>query len=553
MKLKNLTQDESIGDLNSDDFSSKYHYKDIHIIFSEGLLEEPIYDFIKKIPPEINIVLWSVTIKTNNFLFTKLLKMISIIEKINFLSLEKLYSIKAKNTMIRECAIEDFPRKFLNTYSSNSLKLFLVNPDLLNIDVINSGGNYIATNINPKTLSIFSLKSTLDKNDYKELNIISSVAERSLITMKHGLTSLFLLNKFKIEYAILDNFYSFLLMDKEVFDSQTRNTLTAFQDSNNLTFLSLARYFLNTIILKVKGRIKSNLESSFNIDSLSESWSVGCLDNETGKTFTLPGFFNYHLADPFIFEHKGISYCFVEKFDFKSNGEIHVYDLDSRKYLGLALKEVFHLSFPFIFTHNNNIYMLPETSANNDIRLYEAKNFPFEWSLISVLKSNIRAADSLIFQNENKWFLVTSIPSSIVDNDFHSLKIFTSDNLFGPFEGENSMQNIFNDSVVGRSAGYFKKLNSHFRVSQYYGYDCYGKSAQINKINTITENSYIEEESMLETVGSLKKCANELAVGFKRTGFHHISMNDKYTVFDFKIKPKLLKMISISQSKMPWI
>ena len=180
-----------LDDLTQHDFSSKYHYKDIHIVFSEGLLEAPIYDFIKRIPPEINIVLWSVTINTNNFLFTKFLKMISIIEKINFLSLEKLYSIKAKNTMIRECAIEDFPRKFLNTYSSNSLKLFLVNPDLLNIDVINSGGNYIATNINPITLSILSLKSTLDKNDYKELNIISSVTERPLIIMKHGLTSLF--------------------------------------------------------------------------------------------------------------------------------------------------------------------------------------------------------------------------------------------------------------------------------------------------------------------------------------------------------------------------
>ena len=236
-----------------------------------------------------------------------------------------------------------------------------------------------------------------------------------------------------------------------------------------------------------------------------------------------------------------------------NNGEIHVYDLCSKKYIGLALKETFHLSYPFIFTHNNKIYMLPETSANNDIRLYEANNFPLEWKLASVLKNDIRAVDSIIFQRTNKWFLISNIASSIVDNDFHSLKVYTSENLYGPYKEEDSIQCIFNDSTTGRNGGYFKKLNSHFRISQYYGHNCYGKSAKINQINSISKNGYFEEEFMINTRDFLKKSADELAFGYERTGFHHINVNDKYTVFDFKIKPKISKMISISHGKVPWI
>ena len=48
-----------------------------------------------------------------------------------------------------------------------------------------------------------------------------------------------------------------------------------------------------------------------------------------------------------------------------------MYELSEKEYvfIGTALEESFHLSFPYIFEFNNDIYMVPESSKNRDIRL----------------------------------------------------------------------------------------------------------------------------------------------------------------------------------------
>ena len=59
----------------------------------------------------------------------------------------------------------------------------------------------------------------------------------------------------------------------------------------------------------------------------------------------------------------------------------------------VVLNESFHLSFPIYLSSKNKTYMCPDTSSNNDIRLYECKSFPKPMGIKKVLINNIKSAD----------------------------------------------------------------------------------------------------------------------------------------------------------------
>ena len=91
---------------------------------------------------------------------------------------------------------------------------------------------------------------------------------------------------------------------------------------------------------------------------------------------------NHFLADPFIWHRDGSHYCFVEDYNYKTDfGCISVYEItkDGHKELGVALKESFHLSYPFLLESNGELYMCPETSQSNSIRLYKCINSQLEF------------------------------------------------------------------------------------------------------------------------------------------------------------------------------
>ena len=91
---------------------------------------------------------------------------------------------------------------------------------------------------------------------------------------------------------------------------------------------------------------------------------------------------NSFIADPFLFRHNEKDFCFVEEYDFLQNkGHISVYEINKNgeKFLGNVLTEDFHLSYPNVFEHKGDIFMIPETSASKDIRLYKCLEFPLNW------------------------------------------------------------------------------------------------------------------------------------------------------------------------------
>lgn len=138
---------------------------------------------------------------------------------------------------------------------------------------------------------------------------------------------------------------------------------------------------------------------------------------------------NRFLADPFVIKKNNQFFCFVEDYDFLTKkGSISAYKLTPNNYenLGYVLKEDFHLSFPFIFEFENQIYMCPETHEINEIRIYKCIDFPGKWIFHKTLIKNVSAADTMIFKSNGKWWLLTNIDQSRFNCHGNQLHIFHS-------------------------------------------------------------------------------------------------------------------------------
>jgi hypothetical protein len=135
------------------------------------------------------------------------------------------------------------------------------------------------------------------------------------------------------------------------------------------------------------------------------------------------------LADPFVVSRNEKDFCFVEEYDYRTGrGNISVYELtgSAANRVGTVLDEPFHLSFPFLFEYQNDLYMCPETAEAKQIRLYKCREFPLRWSLEKVVMSDLAAVDSMFLPMNGKWWLFTNIDRS-GDDDYFELAIFSAD------------------------------------------------------------------------------------------------------------------------------
>jgi hypothetical protein len=68
-----------------------------------------------------------------------------------------------------------------------------------------------------------------------------------------------------------------------------------------------------------------------------------------------------------------------------------------------------HLSYPFVFAHDGEIWMVPECVASCRIQLYRAAKFPDVWTLEATLVSDIEASDPTLFCDGQRWWMAATV------------------------------------------------------------------------------------------------------------------------------------------------
>ena len=240
---------------------------------------------------------------------------------------------------------------------------------------------------------------------------------------------------------------------------------------------------------------------------------------------------NKFLADPFIISKNNKNYCFLESYDYLlDKGTIDVYELtkNNSNFLGTAIEEEFHLSFPYLFETENEIYLIPESSKNRDIRIYKSTEFPLKWKLEKVIIDDIDASDSIILYHDNLWWLLTNVDELGLGDHNYQMNIYYSNNLLSKDWKPHKLNPVILNPSYGRNGGFLKKDENLFRVAQKYGFNQkYGEGITIRKIQELTKDSYVEEEIALY----------DNFYSDSILGSHHLASNNVFTVFDIWKSP----------------
>ena len=159
----------------------------------------------------------------------------------------------------------------------------------------------------------------------------------------------------------------------------------------------------------------------------------------------------------------------------------------------VSFKRKFHLSYPFLFSYQNELYMCPESHKSRSIRIYKCVEFPLKWEFHKTIMKDVFAVDTNIFFQEGKWWLVSNLDKSKT-NDYESqLYVFYSDNPLSTNWIEHKNNPVIFDSSKARNGGFITDKTGNYRVYQRQGFDLYGESFGVSKIDFISHEEYFEK------------------------------------------------------------
>jgi len=153
-----------------------------------------------------------------------------------------------------------------------------------------------------------------------------------------------------------------------------------------------------------------------------------------------------------------------------------------------------HRSWPNVFHHGGELWMLPESGADGEVSLWRCVEFPGRWEKERVLLSGKAWTDPVIYQEAGDWWLFVSAAGPSPHSHSDSLHLFHStDPWSSPF-----VAHPWNPVAVGvvgsRPAGrLFREGGRLVRPAQ----DCssrYGRALVFRSIERLTRTEYVESK-----------------------------------------------------------
>lgn len=275
--------------------------------------------------------------------------------------------------------------------------------------------------------------------------------------------------------------------------------------------------------LQFKAKSAIGLQERWGISFVKQRWQNALLYEGTQIANPKGRYF----ADPFLFVRNGETFCFVEDFpDSEGKGVISVLKLTDggASCMGRVIEEDFHLSFPFPFEYDGQIWICPESHQSGQIRIYRCKKFPLEWEPHSIAMDGVSAVDTMIFPSDGRWWMLTNIDPGVGAETFSELHLFSASAPVGAEWVAHPMNPVLVDPQFARNAGMLKDGARLFRVSQERAFGSYGVSASISEITQLTLTGYREELKVT--------LQPEFRAGL--TGMHHFHSVDGVCVWDHK-------------------
>lgn len=198
------------------------------------------------------------------------------------------------------------------------------------------------------------------------------------------------------------------------------------------------------------------------------------------------------IADPFGIKQGDRLHIVYEDFLFEEGvGTIGTleYGQDGFSEVRIEINEPFHLSYPFTFEYEDQVYAIPESYQSGQVRLYKALDFPHKWVFDRVLIDDYAGIDNTLFFHDDRWWMFSTDKN---DGVHYNLKIHFAKDLFGPWQ-PHPKNPVKTDIRAARPAGsIFTHEGAIFRPSMDYSEKVEGRII-INKIHLLSTTDFQEE------------------------------------------------------------
>ncbi len=232
-------------------------------------------------------------------------------------------------------------------------------------------------------------------------------------------------------------------------------------------------------------------QTAYRISDGADIAATTCLDGSPFTTLEDDGQRFY--ADPFVVEHNGQTCLFVEEYPYATGrGVISVATLGADGRFGVPrviLEEPYHLSYPQVFSHGGEMYMLPESGGARRLVLYRAASFPDQWEVDTVLMDDLDINDATLLQRDGRyWLFGTERRGSGSASD--TLVVFSAPELRGPWR-PHRLNPIAIDRSAARPGGAFIERDGRIFLPLQDGQDSYGGGLGLAELLRLDDDAVV--------------------------------------------------------------
>ena len=219
-------------------------------------------------------------------------------------------------------------------------------------------------------------------------------------------------------------------------------------------------------------------------------------DNPTFTYADLPESKAQFAADPFMFVTEDDEWHMFFELMLEKGVIAHATSPDrgaTWEYDDIVLDRQWHLSFPYVFKWDGEIYMTTEEGhADAKARLYRAESFPTEWTEETVLfdpqEHGHGMTDNVLFRWNDRWWSVAGAPGN------EDTYVYHSDSLLGEWTPHENNPVVTGRKTAARPGGRPIVRDDHVLL---FFQDCeafYGEKVRAYRLTDLSTSTYQDTE-----------------------------------------------------------
>ncbi len=228
-------------------------------------------------------------------------------------------------------------------------------------------------------------------------------------------------------------------------------------------------------------------------------------------------------ADPFSVTHGGDEWVFFEEQPRGNRGFLSAGRLAQGGLVDLVnnvLPCQTHRSWPNVFWHQGDLWMLPESGEDCEVALWRCTQFPNQWEKERVLLSGQDWRDPVLFEHEDLWWLFVSRSGPSSGSHSDSAHLFFSQNPWSQPFSPHPWNPVAVGVVGSRPAGRIFLTDQGWIRPTQDGSGHYGRGIVLRKIVELNKTRFVEQtvQRILPPKGSV--------------GIHTWNMTDSVVLVD---------------------